>query len=250
VSKAETLSRLEVLLERVRVRAGARGGSAASSTPATVEAVSPAPVEEPVQLSTWTPPPPDGPAPDVAIAIDVDYVETAQVTLPDSRSEDPPADRFDSTERLVVAGSADDAADELIPDPEPVENGEEPVEATQSASDAPVDEAAEPEPAPASSRRPVMMTEPDDRLERIAFGAEDARPPLHTPPPESGRVPAAPADEFDSESPEARNPAEPFVAEATRANLESGGRVAELTGTPRRSVPTTFSALLDDTLSL
>jgi hypothetical protein len=249
VNKAETLSRLEILLERVRVRAGARGGSAASSAPATTDTVDAAPVEEPVQLSTWTPPPPEAPAPDVAIAIDVDYVETAQVTRADSRSEDSHADRFDSTERLVVAGSADDAADELIPEPEPIENGEQAVE-TQPPTDAPVEEAVESEPAPASSRRPVMMTEPDDRLERIAFGAGDARPPLHTPPPESGRVPAAPADEFDSENPEARHLAEPLVAEATRAILESRGPVAELTGAPRRSVPTTFSALLDETLSL
>ncbi len=250
MSKAETLSRLEILLERVRVRAGARGAAATSSAAATTGTVGPEPVEEPTQLSTWTPPPSEGPAADLGIAIDVDYVETAQVTLTDSRAEDPPADRFDSTERLVVAGSADEAADELIPEPEPIENGEQPVDATHSVTDAPVEEVAEPEPAPASSRRPVMMTEPDDRLERIAFGAEDARPPLHTPPPESGRVPAAAADEFDSESREARHPAEPLVAEATRAILESSGSVAELTGTPRRSIPTTFSALLDETLSL
>lgn len=246
MNKAETLSRLEMLLERVRVRTGARGGSVASSAPSTT-AVNPAPVEEPVQLSTWTPPPPEAPAPDVAIAIDVDYVEAAEVPQADGRSEEPQSDRFDSTERLVVAGSADDAADELIPEPETVENEEQAVE-TQPPTDAPVEEAAEP--APASSRRPVMMTEPDDRLERIAFGAGDARPPLHTPPPESGRVPAAPADEFDSETPEARPLSEPLVAEATLAILEASGPVAELTGAPRRSVPTTFSALLDETLSL
>jgi hypothetical protein len=249
VNKTETLSRLERLLERVRTRAGARGGAAA---PAVAAAGSAELVEEPVQLSTWTPPPPELPVPDVAIAIDVDYVEAAKGTLAESRVDDATADRFDSTERLVVAdaGAADEVGDELIAEPEPGDDVESPAHATHLAADALGEETAEP--APASSRRPVMG-EPDDRLERMAFGAEDAPPPLHTPPPESGRVPAAPADDFDPDLPDAREAArsdEPLVAEATRVLLESGVPVAKLSGTPRRSLPATFSALLDETLSL
>jgi hypothetical protein len=252
VSKAETLSRLERLLERVRARAGARGGARAAPAPAIAAAAAGAElIEEPVQLTTWTPPPPEAAVPDVAIAIDVDYVEAAQVTVADGGPEEVPSERFDSAERLVVAGAipTDEAGDELIPEPEPGDELGAPGE-TQLAADALGEETAEP--APISSRRPVMG-EPDDRLERMAFGADEAPPPLHTPPPESGRVPAAPADDFDSEVGDAREsdrPDEPLVAEPRRAHLESGAPVIKLSGTPRRSMPATFSALLDETLSL
>jgi hypothetical protein len=250
VNKGETLSRLERLLERVRTRARARGGAVAA--PAVGAAGSAELIEEPVQLSTWTPPPPELPVPDVAIAIDVDYVEAAKVTLADRRVEDATAERFDSTARLVVAHgeAADEVGEELIPEPEPGDDIESPAHAMHLAADAVGEETAEP--APASSRRPVMG-EPDDRLERMAFGAEEAPPPLHTPPPESGRVPAAPADDFDPDVPDTREAARPderLVAEATRVLLESGVPVAKLSGTPRRSLPATFSALLDETLSL
>ena len=250
MSKAETLSRLERLLERVRARAGARGGAGAAPAPA-IAAAGAELIEEPVQLTTWTPPPPEAPVPDVAIAIDVDYVESAQVTVADGGPEEATSERFDSAERLVVAsaGPTDEAGDELIPEPEPGDELDAPAE-TQLAADALGEDTAEP--APISSRRPVMG-EPDDRLERMAFGGDEAPPPLHTPPPESGRVPAAPADDFDSEVGDAREadrPDEPLVAEPTRAHLESGAPVIKLSGTPRRSMPATFSALLDETLSL
>jgi hypothetical protein len=62
----------------------------------------------------------------------------------------------------------------------------------------PVEEAApdlevtEEEPAPSSSRRPISPPAAEEIAE-TAFGADDlAAPPRHTPPPESGRLPAAP----------------------------------------------------------
>src|SRR6185437_16720296 len=50
------------------------------------------------------------------------------------------------------------------------------------------DEDEELEEAPASSRRPVAPAE--ERLADLAFGAEEPQPPRHTPPPNSGRLPA------------------------------------------------------------
>lgn len=233
MSKAETIARLNKLLERVRTRAGSRL-TASSSTVAAPD-LQPAPAEEPVQLSTWTPPPLEDPAPEVNIAVDVDYVEATQVSASDPNAESEGSSRFDSTERLVAAST---------------EVGEISVdEGPPLAADVPMDVVEEEpaEPAPASSRRPVMP-EPEDRLEQMAFGAEEARPPLHTPPPESGRVPAAPADEFDSEPPGMPN--EPLVPELIRAVIEPSASVAQLVSYASRAFPTTFSALLDETLSL
>jgi hypothetical protein len=53
-------------------------------------------------------------------------------------------------------------------------------------------EVTEEEPAPSSSRRPISPPAAEEIAE-TAFGADDlAAPPRHTPPPESGRLPAAP----------------------------------------------------------
>jgi hypothetical protein len=255
VSKAETLTRLNRLLERVRTRAGGRDSLTVGAAQATAEPVAPEPVEEPVQLSTWTPPPPDDPAAEMGIAVDVDYVETTQISVADGLPESGPSSRLDSAERLVAAGTAptDSAGEEGSdrPSAHPAEARGDGGQATQSAPDAFDEEGADP--APASSRRPVMP-EPEDRLEQMAFGAEEARPPLHTPPPESGRVPAAPADDFDSDAPQMRDgaerPDEPLLVEATRAVLPSFATVAELTGDANRSMPMTFSSILDEALSL
>jgi hypothetical protein len=61
--------------------------------------------------------------------------------------------------------------------------------------------AEEEEPAPSSSRRPVTSPPSGDAergLAELAFGEEPQQSPaMHTPPPESGRLPAAPPVEFD-----------------------------------------------------
>jgi hypothetical protein len=259
VSKAETVARLQRLLERVRARAGTRDAYGRGAVaPVMSSALDSEPVEEPVQMSTWTPPPPDEPAPEVGISVDVDYVETTQVAAVDSVAEEDGAGHLDSTERLVVAstmvayGAADEGGDSLEQSSAEPDAG---VEAHAQTTEPPADNVGEEaaEPAPASSRRPVMP-EAEDRLARMAFGVEEAPPPLHTPPPESGRVPASPADDFDSdplEAPrQARHPDEPLIAEATRALLQSSVPVAKLVGGPGRPLPTTFSAILDETLSL
>jgi hypothetical protein len=263
VSNAKAIAKLESLLERVRMRAGVRAGSGpAAAAPVAHDDDDADTVEAPVQMSTWTPPPPDR-EPDAALAVDVDFTETTQT--------DAVAARLDSTERLVVVESAtgysstrqelpstDEEVDDLRAPSAEADDDDLTADATQLRTD----DVGEPntddgeeqaaEPAPASSRRPVMP-EPGERLDQMAFGSGEAPPPLHTPPPESGRVPAAPADDFDSEAPEAEDaaqPDEPLVAEATRAQLDSSVHVAKVVGMKARPTPTTFLAALEETLSL
>ncbi len=269
MSNAKAIAKLESLLERVRMRAGMRAGfGPALAAPVAHDDAEV--VEAPVQMSTWTPPPPD-PEPDAALAVDVDFTETTQT--------DAVAGRLDSTERLVVVESAtgyastrqelpstDDEVDDLRARSAEADDDELTTDATQLRTDevgeAHTDDVGEPitddaeeqaaEPAPASSRRPVMP-EPGEHLDQMAFGSGEAPPPLHTPPPESGRVPAAPADDFDSEAPEADDaaqPDEPLVAQATRAQLDSSVHVAKVVGVKARLAPATFLAALEETLSL
>jgi hypothetical protein len=132
-----------------------------------------------------------------------------------------------------------------------------------SGSPAALDDASSLEAAPASSRRPV---EPEEQLADMAFGPGAAQPPRHTPPPESGRLPAAPPDEFDDvdvtgvrnatalakgDTAEPLAPrAEPIVAEASRPVLSATGDVADVVGPSPRFVPKTFAELLEATLLL
>jgi hypothetical protein len=90
----------------------------------------------------------------------------------------------------------------------------------------------------------------------MAFGAEEPRPPRHTPPPESGRLPAAPAVEFDGDvtgvreaTPIVQRPRE-LVPAPIRAELAPSDAVADLVGEAQRFAPATFAALLDASLAL
>jgi hypothetical protein len=115
--------------------------------------------------------------------------------------------------------------------------------------------------APASSRRPVAP-EPEERLADMAFGAEEpAQPPRHTPPPESGRLPAGPVEEFDADVTGVRNAPHAESARAAdemptlapveiRAPLPPSDAVGELVGAPLPFEPATFLAWLDATLGL
>jgi hypothetical protein len=133
------------------------------------------------------------------------------------------------------------------------------------------------EEAPASSRRPVAP-QPEERIAQIAFGAEEPRAPLHTPPPESGRLPAAAVADFDADVTGVRDappigpdrseeegaqarPAESGpsmtrattregVPEVTRAKLPAGDGVAEAIGEAQRFTPSSFVALVDASLAL
>jgi hypothetical protein len=121
--------------------------------------------------------------------------------------------------------------------------------------------------APASSRRPVAPVVPDEPLAHMAFDADESRPPRHTPPPESGRLPASPVQEFDADVTGVRTAPQPLepspdselvdvaaralVPEPIRAELSSSvGEIADVIGEAQAFAPATFAAWLDETLAL
>jgi hypothetical protein len=184
-------------------------------------------------------------AADTDLVVEVDVQEAIGDTVIGVPAEEVVvADAFESRERLVAAEpvTAPDA-----PHAVPVEVGVP----EELASEEDVVE------APASSRRPVAP-EPEERLAEMAFGAEEPRPPRHTPPPESGRLPAAPQEEFDGDVTgvrEAATAAEPrrpreLEPEAIQADLASSEVVVDVIGEAQRFAPSTFVALLDASLAL
>jgi hypothetical protein len=180
------------------------------------------------------------------LLVDVDVQEaTAETVIGVPAEEAVVAEAFESRERLVAAEPVALAGAEATRAPREAGAPEE------LASEEDVEE------APASSRRPVAP-EPEERLAEMAFGAEEPRPPRHTPPPESGRLPAAPVEEFDgdvtgvreaSQAAEARRPRE-LVPQATHANLAPSEAVVDVIGEAQHFAPTTFVALLDASLAL
>jgi hypothetical protein len=192
------------------------------------------------------------PAPTEAdLVMEVDVVqEAAGDTVIDVATEEVViSEALGSRERLVAAAPVP-----LEPVPSPVAGApaREPVEESPPELLAAVEEVEE---APLSSRRPVAP-EPEERLADMAFGAEEPSPPRHTPPPESGRLPAAPAVEFDADvtgvreaTPIVPRPRE-LVPEATRADLAPSDAVADMIGEAQRFAPATFAELLDASLAL
>jgi hypothetical protein len=279
VSKAHTLAKLQALLERVRARA-AESRSPHANGPATANAMpaAPPPAAQPVELSTWSPPAIDATTRELEIEVEVDYVEPAQVSVAErsAGAEGPAPGTSESVERLVAAQPTvvSEGALDLAPPP-PEDAGGEPrttaaalegeMDRSREDSAPPVETEAggdqeEPEPVPASSRRQVMMTEPEERLEQMAFGSTETPPPRHTPPPESGRMPAAPAVELEGGATGLRevvqSAAEPppsvvqLAPQPTRATLDSRDDIAEVLGQAEAFQPATFSALLDAAMAL
>jgi len=272
-----TIAKLEALLARVRMRAAEPRRPKTSAAPA-LAAPPPAAgraVAEETDDSDELPtrPPPAGVAApaEPEIVIDVDVPERPSDDVAPAAA----ASGSDSRERLVAASPATP-----LPTAEPARDTPDvPVEVAAATTEESTAAHAEPgkaeedddeiEPAPSSSRRPVAV-EPEERLAEMAFGAVDPQPPRHTPPPESGRLPAAPAADADYDgeitgvrdtssiaadeaarraSTEGSSPPE-VVPEATRPRLPAGDRVAEVMGAARASGPTTFVALLDASLTL
>lgn len=177
---------------------------------------------------------------------------------------------LDSRERLVAAEPAPEATTEAVveaaapqikleldePEAEAEEAAPEVVSTEETLSPDQVEELEE---APVSSRRPLAPP-PGERLEEMAFGAVEPEPPRHTPPPESGRLPAAPEVEFDGDitgvrdaksgHPPAAAVAEIIVPEVTMAVLDASDEVAEIAGSPQPPAPITFLAALDASLAL
>jgi hypothetical protein len=123
------------------------------------------------------------------------------------------------------------------------------------------EEEATQENAPISSRRPVLTeAAPADKIAQIAFGDESS-PALHTPPPESGRLPAAPQPDldYDADVTGVRDaprtpPKEPdsfeLIPEVTAPVLEASGPVADLVSVPPSFREDTFGDALDASLAL
>jgi hypothetical protein len=226
VNKGEAISRLEQLLQRVRLRAG----QPRTVSRADADSVATKAVGEPTSTRPRMPSLPAAAA---------------------GKSQD-----LDSEERLVAVQS------------EPAEEPTVVLVAAASDSIPPIDvteveivEEEEEEEAPISSRRTVA-SQPEERLAEMAFGGEEPRQPLHTPPPESGRLPAAPAVDFDPDVTGVRNAApiaehhqEPesrreLVPEPVRPQLSPNDRIAEMIAKAQSFAPQTFVALLDASVSL
>ena len=275
MSKAQTISKLEALLNRVRARAGEPRVLAVpmAAAPDTTVHAPPAPLEllrEPeAELedleSTQQRQVPSriGPTPRMAteaeIVVEVEVqASTTDTVLAVPVEEIQVPEATESRERLVAA--------------EPV--AVEPVAAEREPEAAPEliasIEEAEVEEAPASSRRPVAP-QPEERLAEMAFGAEEPQPARHTPPPESGRLPAAPAPsaaaaEFEGDVTgvhEASKPASlalagqahgavAIVPELYGADLSMApsDTVADVVGHAKQPPPATFLAALDASIAL
>ncbi len=227
-------------------------------------------VDDSLGLTTWSPPaaaaePQPEPEPEIDIEVEVE-VDVSDVGQPGVAEEvravgSPLSGDSDSAERLVVAAAASELTEgslseetagaliasgtttELADAPGGGFDAEEPTGATNGFED---DESA-----PASSRRPVAAVSENHLT--LAFGSDEPEPPRHTPPPESGRLPAPSGEGFDERTSarEAR-PGESaqtsigeLLPDATRASLESASRVPDVIGEAQRFAPATFLAWLD-----
>lgn len=225
MSRAETIQRLEALLGRVRER---------STDPRPRRGESRGAVEV-VEARAGTP--------ETAVAANASP-ERAAGDDRDSR------ERLVAVELLAVAAVPAEAPARVQESVPPIDVAEIEVAAED-----------EEERAPASSRRPVAP-EPEERLAQIAFGAEEPSQPLHTPPPESGRLPAAPGAPFDDADFMGMRSATPLLPrrvealpreiepEAVRPDLAPSDAVGEVIAEAQRFAPSTFVALLDASLSL
>jgi hypothetical protein len=240
LSHGETIQRLRALLDRVRTRSTEPRDSfvEAKTEPQGVE-----PGLAPIESVA--------PAADRASREDHASRERLVAAEPAAMAPSasaPPADAAEPAEPTEMAG-----AEESMPS----------VDVTEIEVTAEIEVAEdEGEPAPASSRRPVAP-EPEERLAEIAFGSEEPPQPLHTPPPESGRLPAVPGIPFESDSDFAglRTPtpllprrlealSHMLEPEAVRPEIPPSDTVGEVIAQAQRFAPPTFVALLDASLAL
>jgi hypothetical protein len=269
---AQAIARLEGLLARVRVRAAeprVRRVPSAATAALSVPAVAAAPVAAPVpppepEFEPPTPPP----IREREVTIEVDLLEPGIEVMPTVQepAPAPSAEAFESRERMIAAHPVGDVAAESASRESAPELRVEtsaaaaPPEAEMLPASA-VEDVTEEEEAPVSSRRP-LAPQPEERLEQMAFGNEEPQPPRHTPPPESGRLPAAPVPDFDGDDvtgvrdaqpaadPRAAAPARALEPEVTRPAIASGAPVVDWVGDAQKFAPETFVALLDASLGL
>jgi ribonuclease E len=236
------IARLEALLARVRSRSAEprrkRVPVMASEHPSVIDDDEAG--EEPTR-----PPPANT---EVDLVVEVDGREPRQVVVGAPVEEVASEKAFESRERLVAAEpvTPEEPAHEVAITPSPAvidaaaASAPEVEAVIEEADEVVVEEAPVAEEAPASSRRPVAP-EPEERIAQIAFGAEEPRAPLHTPPPESGRLPAAAVADFDADVTGVRDaaPLGPLRAkeqqQAAHADAEVAAAEAAVTATDAAS---------------
>jgi hypothetical protein len=263
VSKSEKIAALETLLARVRSRAGepreARQSLAAVSPVVPAPPSEPPPSDEidavtipppPALLRQLAPPPMRAALPTEAdVVVDVNVLQDAvgdTVIGVAAEEEAGTGESPGSREQLVAAGPAMGL---VVPMPAPESLPEEPSDLLASVERV--------EETPVSSRRPVA-TEPEQRLSDMTYGTDEEESlPRHTPPPESGRLPAGPSTgDPDAdvtgvrESPVMPPRGHVPVPEAIRADLSPHDAVADIVGEAQPFAPSTFAALLDAGLAL
>jgi hypothetical protein len=267
VSKSGRIATLEALLARVRSRAGEPRESrqslaVASPLLAAVPAALPSEPPPGDEIDAVTIPPPPAllrqPAPppmraalptETDVVVDVDVLQEAvgDTVIGVAAEEAGTGQSPRSRERLVAAEPAMGLVVQM-PAPEPLP--EEPPDLLTIVERI--------EETPVSSRRPVA-TEPEKRLSDMAYGAEEEEEslPRHTPPPESGRMAAAPSSgDPDAdvtgvrESPVMAPRGLGLIPEEIRADLAPHDAVADMVGEAQPFAPTTFAGLLDASMAL
>ncbi len=195
MSAKEQIAKLEALLTRVSSRANeprvagahahahAPTAAAPVAAPAPVPVAAPAPTPAPAPVAVAVATPPirvSEPEVDVAReAIEIPVAAKSDARLIAVKAVEP----FDLDAPVDSSATLTDAPRESIP----VEEVAAELEVVEEDDVEDVEESA-----PSSSRRPIAPP-PAEEIAETAFGAEDlAEPPRHTPPPESGRLPAAP----------------------------------------------------------
>ncbi len=163
-----------------------------------------------------------------------------------------------SQERLAIAESV--PPQPFSADTEDAETSVEPVVGALADDESHRrDEDDEIEEAPISSRRAVV-SQPEERLAQLAFGADEP-PQRHTPPPKSGPLPAPAGAEFEADITGVRktetvsideglSAPSVLVPQATRPGLALSADVPDVIGEAQSFAPDTFVALLDASLSL
>jgi hypothetical protein len=247
MSRAAVIARLEALLERVRTRA-ATGQGLLQSVPPPANAAPAAAAASAAAAPVATPPARSSSA---ASEPEIDFVvQETVIDLSEPFDDAPPARAAEGRSPATAAptspplAGADDLDDDLA--------------------------------GPPSSSRRIIAAEPEQQLSEMTFGASDLPPPRHTPPPESGRLPAAPdadlepeilldASEVDITSVRPAGPTTPvpgaglpgpneaptpLAPHVTRGAIPAGPAVPSLLGKAQEFAPETFLELLDASLDL
>jgi hypothetical protein len=236
VTRGEKIEKLEALLARVRMRF----------------------VREPAERVVEA----NGGGPDATLSVDVDTSEIRPEIAAVERTEPtPPSGEHDSRERLVAAEAVAHPRAPAVQSVPPIDVTEVEVDLAGAVGDASAD--GEDDEPPISSRRTVG-SQAEEQLADMAFGAEEPQPPLHTPPPESGRLPASAAADFEPESDfrgprdatpmlprrSGESPPREMSPQSTKPQRVPNEAVAEVIAEAQRFVPSTFVALLDASLGL